>query len=100
MSVGHKIYIVGGFDGVEYFNNCRVFDPVVKTWTEAAPMHAKRSVCLFVCLCVVCVCAHAHIGWVIGKGLDDKCEVVRQGLVTSPKDCRLSAVVCVCKILW
>ncbi|KAK7110160.1 kelch-like protein 10 isoform X2 [Littorina saxatilis] len=42
VAVGHKIYIVGGFDGVEYFNNCRVFDPIVRLWSEAAPMHAKR----------------------------------------------------------
>ena len=73
-------------------------------WSKRGPKRRLctprgRCVCLFVCVCV-CVCAHAHIGWVIGKGLDDKCEVVRQGLVTSPKDCRLSAVVCVCKILW
>ncbi|XP_025096132.1 kelch-like protein 10 [Pomacea canaliculata] len=42
VAVGFKIYVIGGFDGVEYFNNCRVFDPVLKVWQEAAPMHAKR----------------------------------------------------------
>ncbi|PVD31130.1 hypothetical protein C0Q70_10408 [Pomacea canaliculata] len=41
VAVGFKIYVIGGFDGVEYFNNCRVFDPVLKVWQEAAPMHAK-----------------------------------------------------------
>lgn len=42
VAVGNKVYIIGGFDGVEYFNNCRIFDPVTKKWNEAAPMHAKR----------------------------------------------------------
>lgn len=33
--IGFKIYSIGGYDGVEYFNTCRVFDAVKKTWKEA-----------------------------------------------------------------
>lgn len=36
------IYVIGGFDGTEYFNTVRVFNPVTKLWTEVAPMHTKR----------------------------------------------------------
>lgn len=32
--IGYKIYSIGGYDGVEYFNTCRVFDAVKKTWKE------------------------------------------------------------------
>ncbi|KAJ8940240.1 hypothetical protein NQ318_016696 [Aromia moschata] len=40
--VGFKIYVIGGFDGMDYFNSCRCFDAVEKTWKEIAPMHARR----------------------------------------------------------
>lgn len=40
--IGYKIYCIGGFDGVEYFNTCRCFDGVTKEWHEIAPMHCKR----------------------------------------------------------
>lgn len=40
--IGYKIYVIGGFDGMEYFNTCRSFDPIKKDWKEIAPMHAKR----------------------------------------------------------
>lgn len=42
--LGHVIYIVGGFDGMEYFNSVRCFHPITKTWSEVAPMNAKRYV--------------------------------------------------------
>lgn len=32
--VDHKIYCVGGYNGIEYFNLCTVFDAVKKTWKE------------------------------------------------------------------
>ncbi|XP_017857861.1 PREDICTED: kelch-like protein 10 isoform X3 [Drosophila arizonae] len=40
--LGFKIYSIGGYDGVEYFNTCRVFDAVKKKWNEIAPMHCRR----------------------------------------------------------
>ncbi|CAG9769823.1 unnamed protein product [Ceutorhynchus assimilis] len=40
--VGFRIYIIGGFDGMDYFNSCRCFDAVTKTWKEIAPMHSRR----------------------------------------------------------
>ncbi|KAJ8317347.1 hypothetical protein KUTeg_005251, partial [Tegillarca granosa] len=41
-AIGFLIYIIGGFDGMDYFNSVRCFDPVDKTWSEVAPMNAKR----------------------------------------------------------
>jgi len=40
--MGHYIYIIGGFDGLEYFNSCRKFNAVTKVWEEVAPMNCKR----------------------------------------------------------
>ncbi|EDV99007.1 kelch-like protein 10 [Drosophila grimshawi] len=40
--LGFKIFSIGGYDGVEYFNTCRVFDAVQKRWNEIAPMHCRR----------------------------------------------------------
>ncbi|XP_070497155.1 kelch-like protein 10 [Chironomus tepperi] len=40
--IGTKMYIIGGFNGTEYFNTCTRFDPVRKTWKEIAPMHIRR----------------------------------------------------------
>lgn len=42
ITVDGTIFIIGGFDGVEYFNSCRTFDPVKKLWEEAPPMNCKR----------------------------------------------------------
>ena len=36
------IYVIGGFDGVEYFSSVRSFNPVTKEWTDVAPMNSKR----------------------------------------------------------
>ncbi|OXU22927.1 hypothetical protein TSAR_013237, partial [Trichomalopsis sarcophagae] len=41
--IGYKIYVIGGLNGVEFFNSCRCFNPVRKTWREVAPMNAKRA---------------------------------------------------------
>ncbi|KAL1139483.1 hypothetical protein AAG570_006467 [Ranatra chinensis] len=40
--IGHDIYVIGGFDGMDYFNSCRCFNAVTKTWREIAPMNARR----------------------------------------------------------
>lgn len=40
--VDEKIYVIGGFDGTEYFNSVRCFDPIQKTWKEVAPMYTQR----------------------------------------------------------
>lgn len=32
--IGSKIFCIGGFDGMEYFNTCRCFDAIKKTWKE------------------------------------------------------------------
>lgn len=46
--IGHQIYCIGGFNGIEHFNTCTVFDAIKKQWREIAPMHSKR--------CYVSVC--------------------------------------------
>lgn len=40
--LNNKIYLIGGFDGIEYFNKCSRFDPIKKIWKEIAPMHNRR----------------------------------------------------------
>ncbi|KAI3388453.1 hypothetical protein SNEBB_009634 [Seison nebaliae] len=42
VTLNDKIYIIGGFDGVDYFNSCRKFDPVTKEWSDVAPMNFRR----------------------------------------------------------
>lgn len=32
--IASKIYCIGGFDGMEYFNTCRMFNAVSKEWKE------------------------------------------------------------------
>ncbi|CAG0884895.1 unnamed protein product [Cyprideis torosa] len=43
------IYVIGGFDGMEYFNSCRKFDAVTKIWSEIAPMNCRRLEMQCVC---------------------------------------------------
>lgn len=40
--ISFSIYVIGGFDGMDYFNSCRCFDAVTKMWKEVAPMNARR----------------------------------------------------------
>lgn len=40
--IGLDIYLIGGFDGLEYFNSCRKFNTATKMWQEVAPMNCKR----------------------------------------------------------
>ncbi|XP_054715341.1 kelch-like protein 10 [Uloborus diversus] len=40
--IGHDIYVIGGFNGNDYFNSCRCFNAVTKKWREIAHMHTKR----------------------------------------------------------
>ncbi|NXG38730.1 KLH10 protein, partial [Dromaius novaehollandiae] len=36
------VYVIGGFDSVDYFNSVKRFDPLKKTWHQVAPMHSRR----------------------------------------------------------
>ncbi|XP_077307111.1 kelch-like protein 10 [Lithobates pipiens] len=36
------MYVVGGFNGMDFFNSVRRFDPVRKIWQQVAPMNDKR----------------------------------------------------------
>lgn len=40
--IGFNIFVIGGFDGMDYFNSCRCFNAVNKNWREVAPMNARR----------------------------------------------------------
>ena len=40
------------------------------------------------------------IAMAMGKGQDDKCEVVGQDSFASPTSCSLSVVFRVCEVLW
>ncbi|NWX80785.1 KLH10 protein, partial [Alca torda] len=36
------VYVVGGFDSMDYFSSVKRFDPLNKTWQQVAPMHSRR----------------------------------------------------------
>lgn len=40
--IGERIYCIGGYDGVEHFNTCRMFDVRTREWSEIAPLHSAR----------------------------------------------------------
>ncbi|GAB6019992.1 Kelch-like protein 10, variant 3 [Chamberlinius hualienensis] len=40
--IDSEIYLIGGFDGVNYFNGCWCFNVCVQNWKEIAPMHSQR----------------------------------------------------------
>ncbi|KAM9324434.1 kelch-like protein 10 [Gastrophryne carolinensis] len=54
------IYLIGGFNGLDYFNSVRKFDPVTKRWNEAGPMHCKRC---YVSVTVLGNCIYAMGGF-------------------------------------
>ena len=43
-TVDMLIYLIGGFDGMDYFNSVRCFNPVTKEWFEVAPMNSRRYI--------------------------------------------------------
>ncbi|XP_036435584.1 LOW QUALITY PROTEIN: kelch-like protein 10 [Colossoma macropomum] len=54
------VYCVGGFDGVDYFNSVRKFNPVSRTWHQVAPMHSRRC---YVSVAVLNGCIYAMGGF-------------------------------------
>ncbi|XP_077553528.1 kelch-like protein 10 [Haemaphysalis longicornis] len=40
--IGSDIYIIGGFDGEDYFSSVRCFNAETKQWRSVTPMHIKR----------------------------------------------------------
>jgi kelch-like protein 10 len=42
ITVGDKMYVIGGFDGTDYFNSCRTFHLIDRVWNEIAPMNERR----------------------------------------------------------
>lgn len=45
-----KLYLIGGFNGSNFYNTVRVFDLVSRKWYEAAPMHHQRC---YVATCIL-----------------------------------------------
>ena len=42
VTLNSLIYILGGFDGTQYYNNVRCLDPLTKVWKDVAPMYSQR----------------------------------------------------------
>lgn len=42
VTMGYYIYVIGGYNGIDYFNCCRKFNTLTKAWEEMAPMNSKR----------------------------------------------------------
>lgn len=40
--IDYIVYIIGGFDGVEYFNSVWSFNFMIKEWKEKVFMNVKR----------------------------------------------------------
>lgn len=36
------VYVIGGFDGVQYYSSVKCFNPITKTWRDVAPMYTQR----------------------------------------------------------
>ena len=45
IALGQFIYVLGGFDGSQYFNGVKRFSPVEKKWMEVAPMYYQVRKC-------------------------------------------------------
>jgi len=43
VSIGNKLYVLGGFDGTNRLRACEVFDPRTGIWSPIAPMHEARD---------------------------------------------------------
>nr|XP_013055249.1 kelch-like protein 10 [Anser cygnoides] len=54
------VYVIGGFDSVDYFNSVKRFDPLRKTWHQVAPMHSRRC---YVSVTVLNDCIYAMGGF-------------------------------------
>uniref|UniRef100_UPI00358F8622 kelch-like protein 10 n=1 Tax=Myxine glutinosa TaxID=7769 RepID=UPI00358F8622 len=52
------IYVVGGFDSVNYFSDARCFDPVNCVWLQIAPMYIKR--------CYISLAVHDGLIYALG----------------------------------
>ncbi|XP_065304432.1 kelch-like protein 10 [Dermacentor albipictus] len=41
-AIGNDIYVIGGFNGEDYFSSVRCFNAHTKKWRSVTPMHVKR----------------------------------------------------------
>ncbi|KAG1654455.1 Kelch-like protein 10 [Nymphon striatum] len=58
IAIGHSIYIIGGTDGINFSNDCYVFNTLNHAWSEIAPMHVNR--------CYVSVAVLGHSVYAVG----------------------------------
>ncbi|KAH7966649.1 hypothetical protein HPB49_018269 [Dermacentor silvarum] len=42
--IGYEIYVIGGFNGEDYFSSVRCFNAETKEWRSVTPMHVKSGV--------------------------------------------------------
>ncbi|BFZ08177.1 hypothetical protein BsWGS_11215 [Bradybaena similaris] len=42
VTVEKTLYVIGGYTTVKYLNSAKKFDPLIKIWSEIAPMHSSR----------------------------------------------------------
>lgn len=42
VTIGSRIYVIGGYDGIKYHNGMQYFDCVQEQWCESAPMYIPR----------------------------------------------------------
>ncbi|CAN7997987.1 unnamed protein product [Ixodes pacificus] len=42
VAIGSDIYVIGGFNGEDYFSSVRCFNAKTKMWRSVTPMHVKR----------------------------------------------------------
>ena len=42
ITIDTRMFVIGGFDGNEYFNSCRTFHLRDRVWNDIAPMNERR----------------------------------------------------------
>jgi kelch-like protein 10 len=42
ITIDARMFVIGGFDGSEYFNSCRTFHLRDRVWSDIAPMNERR----------------------------------------------------------
>jgi kelch-like protein 10 len=42
ITIDTRMFVIGGFDGSEYFNSCRTFHLRDRVWNDIAPMNERR----------------------------------------------------------
>lgn len=46
--LGGKVYVIGGFDGLQRINNVETYDPFHNCWSEVQIISTRSSVCIII----------------------------------------------------